>query len=266
MAVPNSITDLAGVVLAAGYGTRLRPLTDLRPKALCPVAGEPMLDHAIERVNPFCSSVAVNASHLAEQVESHLKGRPVHVSLERVPLGSGGAIAQLREWIGTRDVLIHNSDTWLTGDLGRLVAGWDRRRPRLLVTRADVDPDFGPWRFVGVSLLPNRHVASLPDGFSGLYEQVWSAAHRAGGLEFVEADGEVLDTGTPSDYLLANLLANSGRSVVGKGAVVEGRVEESVVWDGAYVGEGEDLFGAIRADAGMTVQCWDRHHSPLTTP
>lgn len=245
---------LVGVVLAAGLGTRLRPLTDLRPKALCPVADKPLIDHAIDRLRPHVSHLAVNAHHHADQVRTHLAGSAVHISYEPEPLGSGGAISTLADWIGDRDVLIHNADSWMTDDLAELVDGWTGERPRLLVVPADGEGDFGPWNFVGVSLLPNRFVQALPAGFSGLYDQVWGRAAADGEIEFVEARGPVVDTGTPEDYLLANLTANGGRSVIGRGAVVEGEVRDSVVWDGARVEAGEVLVRAIRTDGGLTVQ------------
>ena len=115
--------------------------------------------------------------------------------------------------------------------------------------------DFGPWRYVGVSLLPNRYVVELPDRFGGLYARVWRGCHERGELELVPARGEVVDCGSPADYLHANLLANAGRSVVGEGAVVEGELVDSVVWPGCTVGPGEVLREAVRADGGITVDC-----------
>lgn len=244
---------LTGVVLAAGLGTRLRPLTELRPKALCPVADKPLLDHALDRIRPYVGALAVNAHHHADQVRAHLEGSGVHISYEEKPLGSGGAISTLASWIGSRDVLIHNADSWMVDDLSLLVDGWTGERPRLLVVPSGGDGDFGEWNFVGVSLLPNRAVRGLPRGFSGLYEQVWGPGHRTGEIEFVEARGPVVDTGTPVDYLRANLIANGGLSVIGRGAVVEGTVDESVVWDGCRVEPGETLHRAIRGDGGVTV-------------
>ena len=61
--VVGSSTDLAGVVLAAGLGTRLRPLTLVRPKPLCPVGDRPLLDHALDRMAAVAGDVAVNVHH-----------------------------------------------------------------------------------------------------------------------------------------------------------------------------------------------------------
>lgn len=248
--------ELVGVVLAAGEGRRLRPLTDLRPKPLCPVANRPLLDWALDRVLPYVSRTAINACHLADQVDAHVADRGIHVSHEEQLLGSAGALGRLAPWIGGADVLLHNSDSWLTDDLSDLVAEWTGEFPRLLVAGAGDGPaDFGPWRFAGVSLLPNHLVAGLPDRFAGLHPLVWKPAFDRGELEFVPVRGEVVDCGTPADYLRANLLANDGRSVVGEGAVVEGELIDSVVWPGCTVAAGEALRESVRSDGGLTVDC-----------
>lgn len=151
--------ELVGMVLAAGAGNRLRPLTDLRPKPLCPVANRPLLNWALDRVRPHVSRTAVNAHHLAGQIDAHLRGSGVKVSHEPALLGSAGALGHLSGWIGEADVLLHNADSWLTDDLSELMAGWSGEFPRLLVTEAGDEPaDFGDWRYVGVSLLPHRFV------------------------------------------------------------------------------------------------------------
>ena len=248
--------ERAGVVLAAGEGTRLRPLTELRPKPLCPVGHQALLDWSLDRIRPYVSRIAVNASYLSGQIDAHLLGTGVHVSHEPVPMGSAGALGHLAAWIGDADVLVHNADAWLTDDLSDLVGNWSGERPRLLVTEApDGRGDFGPWLYVGVSLLPGRFVAGLPDTFGGLYERVWKGCADRGELEFVSVRGDVVDCGTPADYLRANLLANGGRSVVGEGAVVRGELIESVVWPHCTVESGEVLRQAVRADGGLTLDC-----------
>jgi NDP-sugar pyrophosphorylase family protein len=248
--------DLAAVVLAAGEGLRLRPLTTLRPKALCPVGNVPLLDGALRRVARHSERVAVNAHYLAGQIRDHLRDRPdVHLSVEEpVALGTAGAIGALREWLGGRHVLVHNADAWMTDPLDALLDGWSGQGPRLLVAPAGDRPaDFADRRFVGVSLLPAALARTLDPVPSGLYETVWAAAWAAGRLELVDVTGPVFDCGTPADYLAANLAASGGCSVVGAGAAVRGRLTRSVVWPGATVEEGEYLVDSIRAGASITV-------------
>ena len=199
------------MVLAAGAGTRLRPLTDLRPKALCPVADVPLVDWAIERLRPVTAAIAVNVHHHRDQLEDHLAGRDVHVSVEaEQALGTAGALGFLRPWIAGRPVVVTNADAWLRVDLRPFVAGWDGQRVRLLVVRDPERGDFGNLRYAGVALLPWSVVRGLEPVPSGLYEVCWRPAWERGALDFVVHEGEFVDCGTPADYLTANLLASGG--------------------------------------------------------
>src|SRR5688500_9646540 len=109
--------SVAGVVLAAGAGTRLRPLTLLRPKALCPVGDRPLVDHALDRVHRVTSDVAASAPRGLDQMRAHLDGL-VHLSVEQPEaLGTAGALGLLRPWIAGRAVLVTNADAWLSADL-----------------------------------------------------------------------------------------------------------------------------------------------------
>jgi MurNAc alpha-1-phosphate uridylyltransferase len=266
--------DLCAVVLAAGEGQRLRPLTSLRPKALCPVGNVPLLDRALARVAAAGlagpADVAVNASYLGEQVVAHVGDR-AHLSVEPgAPLGTSGALGNLRDWIGGRGVLVGNADAYLAGeDLRALLDGWDGETVRLLGQPA-TDPAasglFGGQRFVGFSLLPWHRVRDLTTEPLELVRTVWRPAEAAGELSVVGFDGTFFDTGTPGHYLAANLHAAGGgnlvegtvtgrcvRSVVGAGAVVEGDVTDCVVWPGAVVAAGERLDRVIRAGRQLTV-------------
>jgi NDP-sugar pyrophosphorylase family protein len=268
--------DLVGVVLAAGAGTRLRPLTDLLPKPLCPVGNRALVDLALDRLAPVVGARAVNLHHGRAALEAHLDARPdgasIHRSVEEpVALGTAGALGRLRGWIDGRDALVVNGDSWTDADLSDVVRGWDRERVRLLVTGAE----FGPRMGLVASLLPWADVRALAPEPSGLYEVMWTAAHRAGRLETVEHRGRFVDCGTPGDYLRANLEAaalatgSAGgsivaddaqvaegatvvASVIGSRAVVAGSVERSVVWPGAEVTADEHLVGVVRAP-GLTV-------------
>ena len=246
--------DLCAVVLAAGKGTRLRPLTEHLPKALCPVDNVPLVDRAIASVRPHASDIAVNVHHLADQVRDHLAGGDVHISdeTERL-LESGGALGHLREWIAGRPVLVRNSDAFLTSGLSELVAGWDGSHPRLLGRHRDAPSDFGDVQYVGACLLPAAAAAAMPDAPASLNDLVWRPAWEAGELELVMARGEFVDCGTPADYLRANLIASGGRSVIGAGAQVDGRLEQSVVWPGGHVGPDEYLRQSIRIGRDVTV-------------
>jgi MurNAc alpha-1-phosphate uridylyltransferase len=251
----GATSALAGVVLAAGLGTRLRPLTDLRPKALCPVANVALVDLAVARLAAWCGAVAVNVHAGRAAMEEHLAGRGLHLSVEEPqPLGTAGALGRLREWVAGRPVLLGNSDAWHRFDLGVLLEGWDGRRIRLLVVKDPARGDFGPWRYCGSALMPWAEVAHLAAVPSGLYETSWRRAEADGRLELVAAgDGPFFDCGTPPDYLAANLAASGGESVVGPGAVVDGELIRSVVWPGGVVAAGERLVESIRVGRHLTV-------------
>jgi MurNAc alpha-1-phosphate uridylyltransferase len=243
------VTDeLAALVLAAGAGKRLRPLTDLRPKPLCPVGDTTLLDLALDRVSPVAAphSIAVNAHHLADQVVAHVAAR-AHLSIEQPEaLGTAGAVGRIRDWLDGRDVLIANGDVCFDAplDLTDFVAKWDRQRPRLLVIEDRSDPDFdGIWRFAAVSLLPGAVAASLAAEPSGLFEAVW----RTASLDLVPTETAYVDCADPSSYLRANLMLSGGASVVGAAATVEGTIERCVVWPGAAVHDGEHLVEVVRA-------------------
>ena len=244
--------QLAGVVLAAGAGLRLRPLTYLLPKALCPVGNVALLDHALARIDPYVSRVAVNAHHHAELIAAHVGAR-AHVSYEApCALGTAGALGQLRGWLSGSPVLVTNADAYYTGGLDPLVRGWDGTTVRLLVHRDPARGDFGPDRYSGSCLLPWSVVERLSPEPADLYRMVWRLLWKRGELELVRDDAVFVDCGTPSDYLRANLHASGGVSVIGPGAVVEGVVERCVVWPGAKVRADEHLVECIRAN-GLTV-------------
>lgn len=299
--------DLCAVVLAAGAGTRLRPLTALRPKALCPVGNQPILDRVLSLVAGLGLAgprqVAVNACWLGGQIADHLAvdgaagtpadhagggpagaagARPAateraYVSMESAPLGTAGGVANLRDWIAGRPVLVGNADAYLAGSgLAALLDGWDRQRVRLLGVPAPpglVDA-FGADRFAGFSLLPWHWVCRLADGPSELVTAVWRPAEAAGALEVIRHRGRFIDIGTPGGYLAANrhaaatvepdggsLIAGDAvvtgdcrQSVVGSRARVHGHLTRSVVWPDGRVAADEHLVDAVRVGSALTVR------------
>ncbi|MEU8214365.1 sugar phosphate nucleotidyltransferase [Micromonospora taraxaci] len=283
--------ELCAVVLAAGEGTRLRPLTERVPKALCPVGNVPLLDRALARLAGLGLTgpdrVAVNACYLGDQVVAHVGDR-AHLSVEvGDPLGTAGGVANLRDWIDGRPVLVGNADAYLADpgaapgpDVAALLDGWDGHTVRLLgqpAANPTAPGTFDGHCFTGFSLLPWRLVRDLPVVVSDLVRVLWRPAEAADALEVVPYPGTFFDTGTPADYLAANLHAAAGgtlvdpsarvtgrceESVVGAGAQVDGDVLRSVVWPGATVRAGERLVDVIRFGNGTvpTLPEPDRQH------
>jgi len=177
-------------------------------------------------------------------------------------------VARLRRWIDGRGVLVGNADAYLSGaGLAALLDGWDGETVRLLGVPGE-PAEFGTYRFAGFSLLPWDLVEPLSPEPAELVRTVWRPAEAAGRLSMVEFPGTYLDTGTPRDYLAANLHAAGGgnlvaagatvtgplaRAVVGAGAVVRGAVTRGVVWPGGTVAAGEHLTDAVRVGRDLTV-------------
>lgn len=249
---------LAGIVLAAGAGTRLSPLTRLRPKALCPVGGRPLVDLAVDRVAEIADEVWVNVHFGRPSMEEHLlgsrtkDGRPVNLSLEvGEARGTSGAIGLLRERFASfAGVVVANADAWMDSSMIDLVDGWQGELSRVLVAG---DDKFGPTSKVAGVLLPKALVDGLEPIPSGLYETVLRPASECGLLEVRRYRGEFVDCGTPSSYLRANMVQSGGRTVLGEGAAVRGIASRCVLWEGTTVDEGEVLEDAIRTSRGCTV-------------
>jgi NDP-sugar pyrophosphorylase family protein len=257
---------LCAVILAAGEGRRLRPLTDAVPKALCPVGNVPLLERALTAVATLgIDDVAVNAWYHADQIVDFVGDR-AHLSVETgpAPLGSAGGLGQLRDWIAGRDVLVGNADAYLSGgSVAPLLSGWNRKSVRLLGVPANGRPaEFGLHRFAGFSLLPWHRVADLEAVATDLVRAVWRPAEANGELEVVDYGGTYIDSGTPADYLAANMHALGAaptlidrsavvtgsvtRAVIGARAQVNGYAHDAVVWPDAVVAAGEQVVRAIR--------------------
>jgi NDP-sugar pyrophosphorylase family protein len=242
--------SLAGLVLAAGAGTRLAPLTHWRPKPLCPVGGVPLVDLAVARVRVVADEVAVNVHHGREAMLAHLGDR-VHVSVEEPEaLGTAGAVGAIGDWLDGRPVVVVNADAWCEGGLDRLVDGWDGAALRVLIAGGG---DLGPASLVAGALLPGPVAAAIPAEPAGLYEAVWADALAEDRLEAQPYDHPFVDCGTPAAYLAANLASSGGASVISPGAVVQGRVERCVLWEEAVVTAGEVLRDAVRVSDRVTV-------------
>ncbi len=272
--------ELCALVLAAGQGRRLRPITETIPKPLCPVGNVPLLDRALDRLARHglagSDRVAVNASYLADQITAHAGDR-AFISTEPEALGTAGAVGHLRQWVAGRAVLVGNGDAYLAApdgpdrDIAALLDGWDGETVRVLVVPV-ADPGaakfHGPSVFAGFSLIPAADAACLAPVRSELVREVWRPAERAGRLELIRYDGLYLDTGTVPDYLAANLHAAGDGSLIAADAVVTGRVERcvvgaaatvrgaatrSVIFPGAVVADDEVLADAVRVGADLTV-------------
>lgn len=148
----TTLPDTA-IVLAAGLGLRMRPLTEARPKPLIEVAGRPLLDHGLDALAADgVREAIVNVHYLADQIEAHVARREaphVRISDERDGLlDSGGGIARAFEHTDAGTALLINADTfWIDGagetNLARLARAWDPERMDVLLLLAPFDRAVG---------------------------------------------------------------------------------------------------------------------------
>jgi MurNAc alpha-1-phosphate uridylyltransferase len=142
------------MVMAAGVGSRMRPLTDTRPKVLIEVGGKTLIDHMLDRLaDDGVGQAVVNVHHLADQVESHLAKRTkprIVISDERtLLLETGGGLVKARAHLGERPIFVCNSDSvWLedpgaTPALAQLRAAWDGSKMDALLLLARLDRTLG---------------------------------------------------------------------------------------------------------------------------
>ncbi len=217
------------MVLAAGLGTRMRPLTDTIPKPMVPLDGRPLIDHVLDRLQAAgIRRVVVNVHYLPDKLEAHLASRrepEIVISDERgVLLDTGGGVVRALPKLGEGPFLIHNSDSvWIEGvgsNIDRLIDAWDEQRMDALMLVAlaarslgyDGDGDFdmaadgrlqrrakggsAPLVFAGVSIAHPRLFASAPQGAFSL-NQPWDRAITAGRLFGVRLEGLWMHVGTP---------------------------------------------------------------------
>jgi MurNAc alpha-1-phosphate uridylyltransferase len=147
-----SVKPSKAMVLAAGLGVRMRPLTDRMPKPLVQVAGRPLLDHVLDKLDDAgVSETVVNVHYLPDQIIDHTKGRTrprVVISDERDQvLGTGGAVVKALPLLGPEPFFHVNADTlWIDGvrpNLARLAETFDPARMDILLLMAPTTSSIG---------------------------------------------------------------------------------------------------------------------------
>jgi N-acetyl-alpha-D-muramate 1-phosphate uridylyltransferase len=234
------------MVLAAGLGLRMRPLTLERPKPLIPIQGKPMLDHALDRLSEAgVTTAVVNSFYKGEMIAGHLKGRSdpaIILSPEEQLLETGGGVKKALPHLGETPVFVVNADIlWLDGPiptLERLAAQWKPEEMDALLLlmattksvgydgRGDYEMDplgrlnrraeqgIAPFVFAGVQIVKPELFRDMPDGpFST--NLVWDRAQEAGRLYGLAHDGMWFHVGTPEALAESEeILATGGMSLV----------------------------------------------------
>ncbi len=222
------------MILAAGLGVRMRPLTVARPKPLVELAGKPLIAHALDRLKAAgVDEVVVNVHYLPEQVEAWAGAQTprIVISDERDRLlETGGGVAKALPLLGDRPFFVLNSDTvWIEGArpaLGRMREAWrdgDMDCLLLVCPTAEtvgycgqgdfhLDPQghllrraprqVAPFVFAGCYLAAPRLFADAPEGAFSM-NVLWDRALAAGRLYGLRHDGLWLHVGTPEAMRLA---------------------------------------------------------------
>src|SRR3954465_14208468 len=147
-----SVTPAKAMVLAAGLGLRMRPLTDKMPKPLVRVAGQPLLDHVLDKLAVAgVSEAVVNVHYLPDQIIEHtrLRKKPrIIISDERdLVLGTGGAVVKALPILGNAPFFHLNADTmWIDSvrpNLARLAEAFDPARMDILLLMAPTTSSIG---------------------------------------------------------------------------------------------------------------------------
>jgi len=231
----------SAMVLAAGLGTRMRPISDTLPKPLVELAGQTLLDHAIDRLAMVgVERIVVNVHYKADMVIARLAERDhprIEISREDELLETGGGVARALPLLGECFFVVNGDVLWLDGKdhaLSRLAAAFDPAQmdavllfqrttnavgyegsgdyflDPLGVPRRRGEREIAPYLFSGVQLLHRRlfdGVAERRFSLNLLYDR----AERAGRLSAIVHDGEWYHIGTPDGLDATRSRLNSHR-------------------------------------------------------
>ena len=223
-------TPTTAMILAAGIGSRMRPLTDDRPKALVEVGGRAMIDHILDRLEAVgVTTAVVNVHHFADKMEAHLAGRrglKIVISDERAGLlDSGGGIAKALPLLGTDPIFVANIDNvWIEGAtpaLQTLTQTWDPEQMDICILLAERARSIGferpegflrdadgrlthsnspdpmpPFNNIGIQILKPSLLAGQPEAFSIV--PIWKRLSAEGRLYGAVMEGFDMHVSDPA--------------------------------------------------------------------
>ncbi len=217
------------MILAAGLGTRMRPITERTPKPLVKVNNRTLIDHAIDRlVEGGVTDITINLHYLGDQVERHLGRREtpnINFSWERdVLLDTGGGVQQALPQLGDEPFWVVNCDSlWLNGPtemMTRALEQWDAdKMDALLILHSTVDAygydgygdfnaeqdgllsrrpelEIAPWLFTGIQIVQPKLIADIPDQIFSM-NRIYDQAIERDRLYGMVHDGEWFHVGSP---------------------------------------------------------------------
>ena len=290
------------LLLTAGLGTRLRPLTDMLAKPALPVAGQPLVARILRWLaSQGITDIVLNLSHLPETVAAAVGdgtqfGTNVRYSWEQPVLGSAGGPRHALPLLGTR-FLIVNGDTLTNVRLNDVIDAHARSGARVTMAlvphpapgryggvrvndaglveafTSRTDSAEGPlWHYIGVQVVEADVFAGLPDNepaesVGGIYKPLVAEGHVAA----YRSDAVFRDIGRPEDYLDTAFGVAHDEGHFG-GVIAEGdaqfdpsaRLDRVILWDGSRVGAGASLTNGVVA--GVTVPAGTTAENACFTP
>ncbi|HEY7547465.1 MAG TPA: NDP-sugar synthase [Blastocatellia bacterium] len=282
---------MKAMILAAGFGTRLWPLTEDRNKPAIPFLNRPLISYSVEYLASFgLRDIIINLHHQPDSIRESLGdgsrfGAHIHYSYEEEILGTSGAMDRVRDQLAEGDFLVINGKIVTTIDLhaairehrernaiATLVLKPNTARERFSIVETDergfithfagfpsASDESVPLMFTGIQVLSPRIFEYIPRGrFSHSTTDVYPRAIEAGETVIAHiTTGDWYEMSTLDRYLEASILfmRKRGMSVVtGPGSVIEAgaRVADSVLWENVRVEHGAEVHRAVVA-AGVRI-------------
>jgi mannose-1-phosphate guanylyltransferase len=264
-------------LLAAGLGTRLRPLTASRPKALLPVCGVPMLDYALALARRHGHrEIIVNAHHHWQQIAAWASQRDVEIQVELPDvLGTGGGLRAALPRLADV-VTIVNADILSSHDLSALAEVVPPGGAAMILREAPDAASIGPverdahgnvvritsvvasaqgipgTHFTGIHAMHRDAISRIPEGFGGVIESAYKELVPIGKVRaLLEPGATWFDVGTPAAYLAANLAVLRGEIALPLDPWARGTRSHA-----SWIGEGATIRGGIEScvvGPGVTV-------------
>lgn len=252
MVMMQNITEIQAVILAGGFGTRLKPLVSDRPKVLAEVSHRPFLTYILDQLsNVGIREVVLCTGFMAETIKKEFgqvyRNLRLLYSREERPLGTGGALRLAISYLWSDTILVLNGDSYMDVDLGAYVDWFFKKQGDAAIVLSEV-PDMARYGRVvidrdeqiitfhekgldeghglinaGIYLMKKSIVASIPAGNPYSLEREFFPSLIGKKLLGFRANGRFIDIGTPASYTAAeDFFASMGS----RNKPVLGRVEE----------------------------------------
>jgi D-glycero-alpha-D-manno-heptose 1-phosphate guanylyltransferase len=222
---------MEAIILAGGFGTRLRSVVQNIPKPMAPVAGRPFLEILLERIaSQGAQHIVFSLGYLAPLIIRHFGGSyngiEIQYVVEGAPLGTGGAIRLAMDVCKTDPVFVFNGDTYVEPDMNEVLSTW-RGNPLVIAQHVEDTYRYGRIETegsrllafnekgvkgqglinAGCYLLPRHGLNAFPPGQPFSIESDYLIpAVKHGLVDVISIDGVFIDIGTPEDFERAQTL------------------------------------------------------------